>query len=654
MAVSLSLFITQNSQSIANNTSNVTVSVRATWTGGSHNLTGECTGSITIDGKKYSFSGITFNHGKYTEGYQTIMTKTANVSHNDNGTKTLNCSASFVTGVSSGTVGASASKVLTTIPRKSSLSASNGTLGTSQTLTVTKQASSFTHTITYKCGSASGTICTKSSNTSISWTPPLALSSQNTTGTSVSITFTITAYSGNTSLGSNTKSITCSIPASVKPTCSITVTDPTGIYDTYEAFVQGLSKFKVVVTPTTSYGSAISKYKTTANGSTYTNASFTTGSLLTYGTLKVASTVTDKRGRSASASKSLTVLEYTPPGIIKLFVKRCNADGSSNDQGDHVCVTFSAKITNLGNKNSAAYILKYKRSSEGAFTEIPLTDYAGQYAVTDGTYIFPADTGSSYNIELDATDNHNTTARTTTASTGFTLMHWNTAGDGMGIGKVAELSRVLDIGMETRFYGGLLYPTLEPETDLNDVRIPNTYVGENVSSYDYTNCPVASGTFTLIVESCGEQGQVRQTYICCSKYNPQRFVRFYYQSTWGPWMFATTEEVVLYSNDSGSADAITLAYNASNYTYLEIYYTDNNGCSGGYTKVWNPNGKTVHLQMQEPGSSVYTRQTAYSISGTSMTPNLTNASYVRFSSAGAVSTSIGTNYIKIVRVVGLA
>jgi len=42
--------------------SNVTVSVTAKWTYGSYNATGQCTGSITIDGTKYSFSGIKFKN----------------------------------------------------------------------------------------------------------------------------------------------------------------------------------------------------------------------------------------------------------------------------------------------------------------------------------------------------------------------------------------------------------------------------------------------------------------------------------------------------------------------------------------------------------------------------------------------------------------
>jgi hypothetical protein len=225
MAVSISLSITQNSQSIANNTSNVTVKVTAKWTYGSFNRN-DPSGSCTINGTKYTFTSD-FNASQTTSGSQTIFSKTLNIAHGSDGKKTLSCSASYATGVSSGTVTASASKTLTTIPRKSTMSVGNGTLGTAQTLTVTRKSTSFTHTIVATCGSASTTICTKSTSTSISFTPPIAWSSQNTTGTSVSVKYTITTYSGSTSVGSNSYTVSCVIPSSVKPSCSLTVSDPT-------------------------------------------------------------------------------------------------------------------------------------------------------------------------------------------------------------------------------------------------------------------------------------------------------------------------------------------------------------------------------------------------------------------------------------------
>lgn len=453
--------ITQNSQSVANNTSNVTVKLICKWTYGSYNHYGNANGWLQIDGTKYTFSGVIINADKTTSGSQTLMTKTVNVSHNSDGTKTLQCSAWFDTDLnSSGEQTDSASKTLTTIPRKSSLSVGNGTLGTTQTLTVTRQATSFTHTITAKCGSASTTICTKSTSTSISFTPPLTWASQNTTGTSVSVTYIITTYSGSTSIGSNSYTKTCSIPASVKPSCTVSVTDDMGYADTYGGYIKELSKFKVVVTATPAYGSAIASYKATANGSTYTTASFATDVLASSGTLSIAATVTDKRGRSGSASESATVLNYSAPRITSLSVRRCDADGTANDQGEYVQVVFSGSVTSLNSKNSATYTLKYKKTTVTSYTSITLSDYANTYSVSNAAYIFAADSGSSYDVQIVIKDNFKTTTSTTSASTAFTLMHFSSGGTGIGIGKVAEEENLLDIGVPVRFRSGIESKTL--------------------------------------------------------------------------------------------------------------------------------------------------------------------------------------------------
>lgn len=564
MAVSISLSITQNSQDIAKNTSNVTVKVTASWTGGSNNRvvnasgTPQAHGSLTIDGTPYSFAS-TFNDNQTTSGSKVIFTKTVNVSHGSDGTKKLSCSASYVTGVSSGTVGASASKTLTTIPRKSTLSVGNGTLGTAQTLTVTEQASSFTHTIIAKCGSASTTICTKSTTNSHSFTPPLAWASQNTTGTSVSVTYTITTYNGDSSVGSNTYTKSCTIPSGVKPSCSVSVTDATSYSNTYGGFVQGLSKFKIVVTPTQAYGSPITSYNTKVNGSTYTSSSFTTGVIGSSGSLTVSATVSDKRGRSGTASVTKTVLSYSAPTISKLTVKRCDETGVDDDRGEYVQVSFNASTVNIGNKglNTASYSIRYKKSSDSSWTEENLSAYSGSYSINNGSLIFEADSSSSYDVELTVSDGVNTVKRATTASTGFTLIHWNALGNGMGIGKMSEIPNLFDIGLPTRLYGGLQYVVLPEETDLNEVRTPGFYVGENVSDYEYSNCPLTSGTFTLEVLSGGDDGQVHQILTRCYKTNPTKYERWYYSSSWGEWyggwIYPTLgSDFVMYGSDESA------------------------------------------------------------------------------------------------------
>lgn len=436
-----------SSQSVADNTSKVTWKMQLISDGyGKISSTASKSWSVTVNGTKYSGSntvGIANNTTK------TLASGTTTIAHGSDGTKTFSYSFSqefaiTFSGSYIGTKSSSSTGTLTTIPRKSTLSVANGTLGITQTLTVTRKSTSFTHTITYKCGSASGTICTKSTSTSILFAPPMSLSSQNTTGTTVSITYTITTYSGSTSVGSNTYTVTCSIPASVAPTVSMTISDPTGYFSTYGGYVQNLSKITVTVSASGSYSSSIKSYRTTANGGTYTASSFTTGVITASGTHTISTTVTDSRNRTASTSRTATVLAYAVPRISAFLVTRCNQDGTANSGGSYMKVTFSSSVTSLNSKNKATYTLSYKKSTDSAYTTATLSNYANNYAVSGGSYIFAADSASSYNVTLTLADNFRSISSSGTGSTASKTVSLYNEGKGIAFGKIAEKPNLLD------------------------------------------------------------------------------------------------------------------------------------------------------------------------------------------------------------------
>ena len=452
MAVSQSLTVTQESQNTANNTSTIRIKWTSTQSWASYNdiSHNDAYYSYSINGGTANKKTVTYTLPKGTTA--TIVNATVTVPHDNNGKCSVVVKTWMDTRISAGVVELSKTLALTDIARKSTLSVADGTLNTAQTLTVTRKNSSFTHTIVAKCGDASKTICTKSSSTSILFTPPLAWASQNTTGTSVSVTYTITTYNGSTSVGSNSYTNTCAIPSSVKPSCSIEVTDAMGYADTYGAFIKGKSKFKVVVTATKAYDSAIASYSTTANGSTYTASSFTTGVIKTSGTLDINATVKDKRGRSGTATVSNDVLDYSAPKITTLSVGRCDSDGTANDQGDYAKLSFNAVVSGLDNHNTAAYVVKYKKTSDSDYTSVALSSYAGNYSPTNASYVFAADSEVSYDIELSVTDAFTTVSKNTSVSTAFTIFDILKTGLGWAFGKVAELTGYLEIALKTHFY----------------------------------------------------------------------------------------------------------------------------------------------------------------------------------------------------------
>ena len=384
-------------------------------------------------------------------------TGTCDIPHNSDGTKTftISISAGLYAYASSNCTG-SGTFTLNQIPRKSSLSASNGTLGTAQTLTVTKQADAFTHTIRYYCGGLSGTIGSeKMSDKSVSWTPPITLANTNTTGTSVSVKLTIETFSGSASVGSNDVYITCAIPASVVPTINILVTDPNGYYSRFSGYVQNKSTCKVDVGGVGIYGSEITGYSITCDGQ-LSSASTATFNLPKAGTITVTAKVTDSRGRTASKSTTITVLPYSNPAVTAVSAFRSDADGNADNGGSYMCVKFSAAITSLSNKNTATYSVQYRTSGSPSWSNV--TPSASGYAPTDISTIIAANTGSSYEVRVVATDYFSSAASAiNTVMSIYALMHIDKNNNRIGLGKVAEGTDVLDIGLNTHFRGNVTF-----------------------------------------------------------------------------------------------------------------------------------------------------------------------------------------------------
>lgn len=507
-------------------------------------------GTVTIDGTAYNFSSTIGSGGTITNPI------TSNRIYHDDATgeKTISISTAVNTvGGSGGTQfysgnhgTANVTVVLTTIPRKSSLTASNGVLGTAQTLTINRKSSNYAHSIRYKCGTSDVALVTKTTSTSISFTPPLTLAKQNTTGASVSITFTLYTFASTANdakeIGTSTHTITCSIPDSVKPSCSLSVADVTGHADTFGGYVQGQSKLEIIVTPTLAYESPIASYSVSADGKTYGYSDIETPPLTNSGTLSVSATVKDQRGRSGSASKSITVLPYSPPAVSRLAVARCNSDGSANDMGTHCKVTYSFAITSLSSKNAKTIKLKYKKTSETSYTTVSLTS---AYSATNATYVFAADESASYNVALEIEDSFTSASLSTTVSTAQVPMHLGSDGISIAFGKLCEKSGY-EFGKEIfdRFGTAITNGLAKYESAGID---PNETLEELILT-NHANAPLGSGDFFYIhtafyntKSTSANRAQFAYPYKTASS----MYYRYYVSGAWSAWIEIVKKSDVL-------------------------------------------------------------------------------------------------------------
>lgn len=427
-------------QSTANNTSTISWTLSAQ--GYTSGWVAERTLYVTIDG-----ATVYSKTDRVQRQVGTIKTGTKTITHNSNGARSFTITVgAAVYGTSVNCTG-SGTFALDTIARASTLNVSNGTLGTAQTITANRQVSSFTHTLTWKAGSYSGTIATKSTATSWSFTPPLELANNTTILPITGISFTLTTYNGSTQVGTVTEAVTMTIPSSVAPTCSVSVTDPTGYLTTYGGYVQNKSQMKVTVTATPAYSSPIKSYSIVANGNTYSVNPATTGVITTSGSNTITGKATDKRSRTGSASTTINVLAYSSPSIT-FTMYRCDQDGTENISGSYCKVTYKAVIAPLSNKNSKSIQLLYKKTSDSSYTTQTIT--MSTYT-QEGSTIFSADDGNSYNVQMRAIDDFETSKTTAELSTGFSIMHIAASGKGFAIGKISQADE-FEVGMVSSFH----------------------------------------------------------------------------------------------------------------------------------------------------------------------------------------------------------
>lgn len=376
MAVSLYISIAQNSQNIANNTSNVTVYVTASWTYGSYNNL-QKPGWVKIDGTTYNFTS-SFNTNQTTSGSKTLYSKTLNISHNNDGSKTLAVSASFTTGVSSGTITASASKELTKIPRAATIdSAPNFDDEDNPTITYSNPAGNAVTTLE-ACISLDGTAADIAyrniSKTGSSYTFNLTdaerkvLRQAAKNSNSISVRFYVATTIGDTTYRKYlTKTLSI---VNATPTLAPTATDNGSVSkvltgDASGKVIKGYNSMVVAANATAKKEATIKSYKITCGGKSITTASGTMSGVES-GTFTF--TVTDSRGNTATKTLTKTLINYVDL-TCNLSVSAPTADGN---------LTFSVKGNYFNGSfgavaNTLAVQYRYKENSGAYGSWITLT-----------------------------------------------------------------------------------------------------------------------------------------------------------------------------------------------------------------------------------------------------------------------------------------
>ncbi len=328
------------------------------------------------------------------------------------------------------------------------------TMGVNGMVTITRASSAYTHTITYTFGNASGTIYTKTSYTSFTWMPPLTLANQIPNSTSGTGTLTCYTYYGNTLVGSSTCTFTANVPASVVPSISsFTATRVNNsVPSSWGIYVQNKSQCYLEASASGSYSSTIRSYAIKQGDTTLSSNSYvTTPVLAVAGSITYTVIVTDSRGRTASATVTITVEAYLTPYATNILSQRCLSNGTVSDEGTYIKTVATINYTSFSGKNSCTTKLYYKRSDSQSWT------LYGNY--TSGTTVIinaSASVDYSYEVMYEMVDSLTTVQRVDEVSSGFTTMDFRKGGRGVAIGKVAEQDDLFDVALNAKFHGSLI------------------------------------------------------------------------------------------------------------------------------------------------------------------------------------------------------
>lgn len=346
-------------------------------------------------------------------------------------------------------------------PAKSEVTGTNGYTGTALTISITRYSTSFTHTLKYSFGSASGTIVEKTTGTSVSWTPPNDLCKQMPSSLQGTCTITCETYNGTSLVGSSTTTVQLYVPkwVQLEPQEGCAVVSPynTGTRaEAIAAFVQGYSKAELSInaakiSTAQSYGATPKSYRVSFEGASIETVPYRTGLLTAPGVKNITLYVTDTRERTTSITVEFTVHTYSPPKLSDIAIFRCLQGGVASDSGTYISAKAAATYSDLGGNNSISLRVRYGKSggSLGSYTDMA----SGIASILGGGNIL---TNSTWLVEILLIDRLGQGAVYTDYVLSESIFFkGNDGGTAAGFGKPPERDNVLDVAWDLHTRGDI-------------------------------------------------------------------------------------------------------------------------------------------------------------------------------------------------------
>ena len=552
----------ENSTSIENNTSNVTIKVYFWRTNTGYQTYGPGACYCKINGTTYTAT-VTSSQ-KITNSGIYLFSKVMNIPHSSDGTKTLTCSAWIDIPTVLTSSEQSASFKLTDIKRASVIDSVTEIIvnGINAPLvSFTTYLDSCTHKIRFWVGANDGSKGHNSglidvpvgATTYSSYAIPLEWLDYNTDKSRYSLAVDLLTYSGDTLIGTNTYIFYVTNGEEANPTCSL-ATSKSGD-NTLDCYINGKNGVTITVIAEGKYGATITRYDFYQGSSIVQSGvdSVCNISNLPTGDILLKVIVTDSRGATAESEKEITVYSYSPPAITSLVAYRTTSS-SSTEQNNGGTYTYRKAIftySSCGGLNSlSSSILQYKPVTAGSTWITAVSDLTSNSESWGSNF----DINNDYEFRVVLTDAFNTVYSTPTTVPGmFKLMSFNGAQGGVAFGQAAVEAGLVS-NMDTTINKSL---KVLGDTDVNNINAKSGYfsggVTEQIPIYGTPDIPgdcnsiTTSGRYYIGSSGANKPGSGPNGWLECLKYSTdycyQRYVthtgikyeRTMQGGTWGDW-----------------------------------------------------------------------------------------------------------------------
>lgn len=447
----VSLTVTESGTSAENNTSSAYWELWIARTYASeYPMAGTPTINIKISGKSAYSDSPYFNISSITDkGVKLLSGTVSGIEHDDKGVVKSDA-ISFTwsgSGFSPSSVSASGKYSTTTIPRASSISVSNYNLGQNISIAIGKKVSSFTSTLTYKIGSRTGTIATKTSISPYVWEMSSTLIKQikqdNPKNKKVSAIVYCDTYSGDTKIGA-TQSATFELTIVDKPTIdNVSIVETIELIKQYTTSIMkylSVPKFNITAIP--SEGTTISKYRVKIDEKEFTSSSNElTVNNIQYSYLvndvrktKFIVTVIDARGNTSEEKPiEMDFIEYVQLAFNNTDITLTRLNGTSNFVKLHLSgYVYNNLIGETENILTLQYRYKLKNDTTAEWSELknltPTLNEDNTFTIEDLQLEEEFDYRENYDIEFYAQDLFLSIIYKTVVKTSETIAKWHKNG----------------------------------------------------------------------------------------------------------------------------------------------------------------------------------------------------------------------------------